>query len=111
MKPTIKIFVLVCALAALSSPAFAHKSSPAPKGDKVAWKDVPQAAQAAIQSSAAGGKVTEVSKEIKNGVTVYRAEVKGTDGNFSKVAVTDAGKVLKVKADARNKHKHRPLLG
>ena len=49
---------------------------------------------------------------MSNGGLLYRAEVKGTDGKWTKVYVTDAGALLKVEPDkARNKRKHKPLFG
>lgn len=75
----------------------------------VDWKTVPAVAQTAIQNNANGGKVTQVTKDLKNGVTVYRAEVKEHD-NLFKVSVTDTGTLLGVKEE-KNKRKHKPLFG
>jgi hypothetical protein len=80
-------------------------------GIVVRWKEIPAATQTAIQN-AGGGKIREVEKETANGGLVYRAEVKGRDGKWSKVYVTDAGQLLRVEPDkARNKRKHKPLFG
>lgn len=98
-------------LLALSGSAFAKHEKKRPD-NLVDWKAVPAAAQTAIQENANGGKIGAVTKELKNGVTVYRAEVKEHDGKSYKVAVTDAGTLLKVKEDtAKNKRKHKPLFG
>jgi hypothetical protein len=108
----LRIFLALIALSALGSPAFAkeHRKSP---GTIVLWKEVPAPIQATIQSNAGGGKVKEVQKETAvNGVVIYWAEVKGTDGKWIKIYVNDAGALLKSEPDnARNKRKHKPLFG
>jgi hypothetical protein len=111
MKLTIKTTLATLLLGMFCSSAFAKHEKKHPD-NVVDWKTVPAAAQSAIQSNANGGKVTEVTKELKNGVTVYRAEVKEEAGKMFKVAVTDTGTLLKVKEDtAKNKRKHKPLFG
>jgi hypothetical protein len=98
-------------LVALALPAFAKKAK-TPPGVIVKWKEIPAAVQTAIQTGAAGGKVKEVQKIATNGVFIYCAEVKGTDGKWTKVYATDAGALMKVEPDnARNKRKHKPLFG
>lgn len=113
MNVTAKLLLTITLLVALPGLAFAkkdHKKKIA--GERVDWKTVPAAAQATIRSNSAGGKVTEVDKETKNGIVLYRAEVKGTDGKRFQVAVSEAGKLMKVKAeDDRRKHKHKGLFG
>jgi len=109
---TPKSFLTILALFALASPAFAkdHRKNPA---TIVNWKDVPAPAQATIQSNAGSGKVKEVEKDTPaNGAVFYCAEVKGTDGKWTKIYVTDAGVLMKTEPDnARNKRKHKPLFG
>lgn len=41
----------------------------------VAMNDVPAAVRATLERESAGGKVTEVEKELKNGKTVYSADL------------------------------------
>jgi len=111
MNETIKILLTIAALVTLTSSAFAKKEKK-PRGLSVSWKDVPAAVQTTIQSNLAGGKVKEVNRETVNGVLYYFAEVKGPDGNWTKVCVTGAGTLVKVEPDkARNKRKHKPLFG
>jgi uncharacterized membrane protein YkoI len=111
MKLTIQMTLAAVLLATLCGFDFAKHEKKHPE-NVVEWKVVPAAAQTAIQSNANGGKVTQVQKELKNGVTVYRAEVKEHDGKMIKVSVTDTGTLLKVKEDtAKNKRKHKPLFG
>ena len=110
MNTTTKTLLTLAILAALPGLAFAKQKKPPPL--RVYWKDVPAAVQTTIQSNSAGGKVTEVNKETVNGVLYYYGEVKGTDGKWSKVCVTDTGSFVKVEPDnARNKRKHKPLFG
>ncbi|MDP9004532.1 MAG: hypothetical protein M3N12_07030 [Verrucomicrobiota bacterium] len=111
MNTTLKTLLTIAAIAALSNSAFA-KHDKKPAGVRVSWKDVPVAVQATIQSGAAGGKIAETTKETSKGVTSYKAEVKGTDGQWTKVFVTESGALMKVEPDkARNKRKHKPLFG
>jgi len=109
---TRKILVVILALLTLVSPAVAknHRKNP---GTIVDWKDVPAPVQATIQRNAGMGKVKEVEKETAaNGVVFYCAEVKGTDGQWAKIYVTDAGVLMKTEPDnAHNKRKHKPLFG
>jgi hypothetical protein len=110
MNATARTLLTIALLAAL--PIFAFAKGKKPPGTKVSWKEVPAAVQTTIQSNAAGGKVAEVTKETINGVLWYTAEVKGTDGTWTKVYVTEAGTLMKVEPDkARNKRKHKPLFG
>jgi hypothetical protein len=95
---------------ALAGSSFAKEKKQ--HGLPVSWKDVPVAVQTTIQSNLTRGKVTEVNKEIINGILYYYAEVKGADGKWSKVCVKDTGELVRVEPDnARNKRKHKPLFG
>jgi hypothetical protein len=109
---TPKIFLTILALLTLACPAFAkdHRKNP---GMMVNWKDLPAPVQATIQSNAGSGKVKEVEKGTPaNGAVFYCAEVKGTDGKWTKIYVTEAGVLMKTEPDnARNKRKHKPLFG
>ena len=108
---TPRTFLVIAALLFMSGPAFAKKNKKAP-GVLVKLKDVPAPVQATFQTNANGGKVKEVEKETVNGQIIYLAEVKGTDGKWSKIYVKEAGDLLKVEPDnARNKRKHKPLFG
>jgi hypothetical protein len=106
MRPR-KILVVILVLLALVSPAVGknHKKNPS---TLVNWRDVPAPVQVTIQSKAGGGKV----KEVANGAVFYCAEVKGTDGQWTKIYVTETGVFMKIEPDnARNKRKHKPLFG
>ena len=102
---------MIVALLLIGGPAFAKKNKKAP-GVPVKLKDVPASVQTTFQTNASGGKIKEVEKETINSQIVYCAEVKGTDGKWSKIYVKEAGDLLKVEPDnARNKRKHKPLFG
>jgi hypothetical protein len=81
-------------------------------GTFVPWKEIPAAVQTTLQTGAAGGTVKEVQKFANNAGFIYCAEVKASDGKWTKVYATDAGALLKVEPDkARNNRKHKPLFG
>jgi hypothetical protein len=108
---TVNIFFLAGALLFFAEPASAKKQR-SPKGVVVKWNDVPAAVRATMESNAGGGKVKEVRQETGNGFVFYWAEVRGSDGKWSKIYVKDAGALIRVEADnARNKRKHKPLFG
>jgi len=107
----LRIFLALIALSTLASPAFA-KEHRKPTGTIVLWKEVPAPIQATLKSNAGSGKVKEVHKETANGAVIYWAEVKGTDGTWTKIYVNEAGTLMKSEPDnARNKRKHKPLFG
>ena len=110
MNLTAKTFLTITVLAALSASAFAKGKKPPPL--IVPRRDVPAAVWATIESNAAGGKVTEVTKETINGILYYYGEVKGADRQWTKICVRETGELVKVEPDkARNKRKHKPLFG
>ena len=105
------VLLLAAGLLVVDGPVFAGKQRP-PAGVVVKWKDVPATVQATVQTNAGGGKVKEVRQETVNGIVLYWAEVKGTDGKWSKIYVKDDGALLRSEPDnARNKRKHKPLFG
>jgi hypothetical protein len=111
MMTTLRIFLTIATLLALTDQTFAKKPRK-PPGTIVNWKDVPAPIQATVQNNAGGGKVKEVQKETVGSVMIYCAEVKGTDGKWMKVYVNDAGTLMRTELDnARNKRKHKPLFG
>jgi hypothetical protein len=111
MNAISRISLLVFVLSVLAGSAFAKKDQKV-SGITVRWKEVPIVAQTTIQNNAGGGKIREVEKEPVNSGLVYRAEVKGMDGKWTRVYVTDAGALLRVEPDnAHNKRKHKPLFG
>lgn len=66
---------------------------------KVAMSDVPPAVKATLEKEAAGGKVTEVEKETKNGKTIYSADVTDKAGKKWDVDVSEDGKLLSKEKD------------
>jgi len=108
---TLNIFFLAGALLFFAEPAFAKKERP-PKGIIVKWNDVPAVVRATVETNAGGAKVKEVRQESANGFVFYWAEVRGSDGKWSKIYVKDDGTLIRVEPDnARNKRKHKPLFG
>jgi hypothetical protein len=107
-----RIFLMIALLLTVASPTFGKKNRK-PPGVVVPWKAVPAPIHATIQASADGGKVKEVQKVTgPNAAVIYCAEVKGTDGKWTKVYVNDSGALIRTEPDnARNKRKHKPLFG
>ena len=111
MRTTLKVSVAIGAFLFIAGSAFAKSHRKAP-GVMVKWNDLSAPVQATIQANAGGGKVKEVEKGTANGLIFYCAEVKGTDGKWSKVYVKEAGDLIRSEPDnARNKRKHKPLFG
>jgi uncharacterized membrane protein YkoI len=75
------------------------KSHEAKDEVKVAMADVPAAVKATLDKEAAGGKVTEVEKETKNGKTVYSADVTDKAGKKWDVVVGEDGKLISKEKD------------
>ena len=63
------------------------------KETPVALKDVPAAVRATLDKEAAGGKVTEVEKEVKDGKTVYSADIE-VGGKAWDVVVGEDGRLI-----------------
>src|SRR5437763_14976355 len=106
MNTITRILLTMVALAALIFSASAKQKKPPPP--IVPWKDVPAVVQVTMQNNAAGGKVTEVTKETVNGILYYYGEVKGADRKWRKICVGGTGILVKVEPDkARNRDKHR----
>jgi hypothetical protein len=111
MRTTLRVFVSIGAFVFMSGSGFA-KSHRKPPSVIVKWKELSAPVQATIQANAVGGKIKEVEKETANGLIFYCAEVKGTDGKWSKIYVREAGDLIRSEPDnARNKRKHKPLFG
>lgn len=111
MHRLLLIVLTLRSLLALGSSADAKEKKQKQKsGEEVSWKEVPVAVQTTVQQNAAGGKIGTVTKQTKNGVLIYSAEVKEPDGKYNRVAVTDAGKLLGVKEE-KGKKKHWSLFG
>jgi hypothetical protein len=111
MRTTLKVFLFAAAFLFIAGSAFAKHSRKTP-GVIVKWQELSSPVQATIQANANGGKIREVEKGTANGLIFYCAEVKGTDGKWSKVYVKEAGDLIRSEPDnARNKRKHKPLFG
>ena len=62
---------------------------------KVAWDNVPAAAQTTIQAHMYGGWVDRVEFETAKHTRVYAANIKAADGEWSRIIVTADGKLLR----------------
>lgn len=89
--PMLAVSALV-AIAALSGCA-SHEGSREENEVAVTMNDVPAAVRATLERESAGGKVTEVEKEVKNGKTVYSADmvINGVEWD---IAVAEDGAVI-----------------
>jgi hypothetical protein len=106
-----KMLSVLLILAAFANPVMAKEKKKSP-GVFVSWSAVPTLVQSTIQTGAAGGKIKETQKVTTANGSIYCAEVKGTDGKWTKVYATETGTLLKVEPDnAKNKRKHKPLFG
>jgi hypothetical protein len=98
--PTIAASVLL-SLVALSGCAShgGHEDKDVP----VAMNDVPAAVRATLERESAGGKVTEVEREVKKGKTVYSADLM-VNGVAWDITVAEDGTVIsKEKENANEK--------
>lgn len=80
-----------------------HGSGHEDKEIAVAMKDVPAAVRATLERESAGGKVTEIERELKHGKTVYSADVT-VNGQEWDITVAEDGTLLskeKEKADKK----------
>jgi len=59
----------------------------------VAMSDVPPAVRATLERESAGGKVTEIEKEVKNGKSVYSADMT-VNGVAWDIQVAEDGTVI-----------------
>jgi hypothetical protein len=64
----------------------------------VAMGDVPAPVRATLERESAGGKVTEVEKEVKNGKTVYSADMKINGAEWD-ITVAEDGTVISKEKD------------
>src|SRR5689334_5050631 len=93
MKMTI-LSVLAAAGLAMSSGCSNNCCTTKEAGETpVAMKDLPAAVRATLDKEAAGGKVTEVEKEMKDGKTVYSADIE-VGGKAWDVVVGEDGKLI-----------------
>jgi len=60
---------------------------------KVALTDVPPAVRATLEREAGGGKITEVEREVKDGKTIYSADIE-SGGAAWDVVVGEDGKLI-----------------
>jgi uncharacterized membrane protein YkoI len=61
---------------------------------KVAMTDLPPAVQKTIQDNLAGGTVSEITKETKDGKTYYEAQVQKSGGEKVEIKVAEDGSII-----------------
>src|SRR3954471_12198701 len=83
---------LIAAVAVLSGCA-SRGAGQEGKETPVAMNDVPAAVRATLEREAAGGRVTEVEKEMKGGRTVYSADLT-INGKGWDITVAEDGTVV-----------------
>jgi len=93
MKRVIAVGVAGVAMAAALGGCASHNKAAEGKEVPVSMGDVPPAVRAALDRESAGGTVTEVEKEMKNGRTVYSADVM-INGVPWDIAVAEDGTVI-----------------
>ena len=77
------------------------ESAAAGKEVPVKMADLPPAVRAALDRESAGGKVMEIEKEMKNGKTVYSADVM-LKGQMWDISFDESGKVIEKKMEKAN---------
>jgi hypothetical protein len=92
MRPTCPILVLAALAPTLNGCASSGKGHE-DKEIPVAMSDVPAAVRATLDRESAGGRVTEVEKEIKNGKTVYSADLM-VSGTAWDITIAEDGSVV-----------------
>ena len=66
---------------------------------KVSENDTPAPVRATLDKEAAGGKITEIEKETKDGKVVYSADITDKAGKKWDVTVGEDGKLISKEAD------------
>ena len=70
-----------------------HKGEHAEKEVPVTMTDLPAPVRATLEKESAGGKVTEIEKEVKKGKTLYSADMK-IDGVEWDITIAEDGSVV-----------------
>jgi len=70
----------------------------------VAMADLPAAVKATLDKETAGGKVTEVEKEMKDGKTVYSADAE-VGGKYWDITVAEDGKLISKTEETKHEKK------
>jgi hypothetical protein len=81
--------VLLTSLSGCASGRWGHDDDEVP----VALSETPAPVQATLERERAGGKVTEVEKEVKDGKTIYSADLE-INGEEWDISVAEDGTVI-----------------
>ncbi len=92
------IFLGVLLLLGCAAVSFAGKDGNGESEEQITLDQCPPAVQETIKIQAAGGVVKEIEKEIKDGKTVYEAEIL-KDGKTIEIKVAEDGTLIKSEVD------------
>ncbi len=73
---------------------------------KVEMKDLPPAVRASLERETAGGTVTEIEKETKDGKTVYSADAM-VGGQAWDITIAEDGKVISKELEKAGEYEKR----
>jgi uncharacterized membrane protein YkoI len=93
MKSKIVIATAIIGVTALAGVVYAGKEGKENE-QKIALTDMPAAVQKTIQDKLGGGTITETTKEIKKGKTVYQAHVRKAEGEEVEIKVAEDGTLI-----------------
>jgi hypothetical protein len=93
MKAKIVIATAIIGVTALAGVVYAGKEGKENE-QKIALTDMPVAVQKTIQDKLGGGTITETTKEMKKGKTVYQAHVKTSGGEEVEIKVAEDGTLI-----------------
>jgi len=98
-----KALLIVALPVAIAFAASSYASEKEKKEEKIQWSSVPAAVQKTITENAGGGQNEKIEKETKTkdgkSVTVYKAEVKKSDGKKVEIKVGEDGTLIKLEND------------
>ena len=95
MKARIIIATAIIGVTALAGVVNAAKEGNENE-QKIALTDMPAAVQKTIQDQLGGGSITETTKEMKKGKTVYQAHVKKSSGEEIEIKVAEDGRLISI---------------
>jgi uncharacterized membrane protein YkoI len=93
MKPKILMATAIIGITALAGVVYAGKEAKENE-QKITLADMPAAVQKTIQDKLGGGTITETSKEMRKGKTVYQAHVKKSGGEEIEIKVAADGTLI-----------------
>jgi hypothetical protein len=83
--------------------AASSDNAPASKAVPVHIADLPPAVRSSLDRESAGGQVMEIEKELKNGKTIYSADVM-LKGQTWEISFDESGKMIQKKMEGKNEY-------